>query len=740
MDYANFDPMGSYTGDYNSFGETPEEKRRRLAAEAQKKSSPVTQTIKTDPVTGQQTMTVSGSVEDLSSRNPLTPTVVEPVAPEAPAPVAEKRNFQLHPDHQAAIDRVMPPSVGGAVAPIGLSPQQVQAESGGRDYTAGGQPLTSPAGAMFRNQVMPSTAANPGFGIRPAASQTPEEYNRVGEEYMNAMRQKFGNEPAAVAAYNAGPGTVQKNLVANQGQLNTAALPQETQGYLQKVLGPVLNAVVPSAQAQPAPRTQPQPALQPVNPAAPAVNQMPMQPATLTGTAATLPGLQAQPQVDQMFKAFTTNQDNPEMMRKFALDPAIPKAYQMAASSQAFSDMQQQRETARVQKQFEQDPQGTVARLLKEKSDEGSWGKWLLFGLMGAGAAAGAEGEKLGIGARWEQQIDQNGNAALVKVRKDGLPLEGINLNTNEMLTPDQLVDFGGGLSGQKADYVGGSVVNDKSGTIGRLVSRNGRTMVESGGRYFPATTEWRNNTVGTDVANAARMALVDIQKRGAGKAAEVISEVNAKYGTNFSADSAGLAAVQRIAGGSSPVGATVPTGAPVGAPQPGGGPMTPAQVENRGGAQKEVSEAGGKILSGESDWLDKLDIIDEGIKGAKGKNNLGTIGTGVIPGERAAGKYVLGSKDARNTDDALNAVKTVAAAGMKVLGANPTDADRNYLTANIPDENWSGPQVAEWLESRKAFVNRKLKMAREQVESGGGSATPSGAPGTPSNPIKLKL
>ena len=42
---------------------------------------PVTQTLKTDPVTGQQTLTISGTPEDLSAANPFTPTVVEPGAP-----------------------------------------------------------------------------------------------------------------------------------------------------------------------------------------------------------------------------------------------------------------------------------------------------------------------------------------------------------------------------------------------------------------------------------------------------------------------------------------------------------------------------------------------------------------------------------------------------------------------------------------------------------------------------------
>ena len=39
---------------------------------------PVTQTIKTDPLTGEQTMTIKGSPQDLTAANPLTPTVSMP--------------------------------------------------------------------------------------------------------------------------------------------------------------------------------------------------------------------------------------------------------------------------------------------------------------------------------------------------------------------------------------------------------------------------------------------------------------------------------------------------------------------------------------------------------------------------------------------------------------------------------------------------------------------------------------
>ena len=88
-------------------------------------------------------------------------------------------------------------------------------ESKGQDFDKKGNPLKSSSGALFARQVMPSTAANPGFGIKPAASVTPEEYNRVGVELEAALDRKYdGNKAKVAAAYNAGQGTVDKAVRA----------------------------------------------------------------------------------------------------------------------------------------------------------------------------------------------------------------------------------------------------------------------------------------------------------------------------------------------------------------------------------------------------------------------------------------------------------------------------------------------------------------------------------------------
>lgn len=84
-----------------------------------------------------------------------------------------------------------------------LLPALIQQESRGNDAAV------SNKGARGRTQVMPKTGADPGYGVKPMANQTPQEYERFATDYLTAMLEKYdGNPEAALAAYNAGPGNV----------------------------------------------------------------------------------------------------------------------------------------------------------------------------------------------------------------------------------------------------------------------------------------------------------------------------------------------------------------------------------------------------------------------------------------------------------------------------------------------------------------------------------------------------
>jgi soluble lytic murein transglycosylase-like protein len=110
----------------------------------------------------------------------------------------------------------------------------IQQESGGNPNAV------SPVGAQGLMQVMPGTSRDPGFGVTPARDGSPQENVRVGSDYLKAMLQKYGgNVQLALAAYNAGPGRVDKAMGATGGdtQRTIAQLPRETQQYVPSVIG-----------------------------------------------------------------------------------------------------------------------------------------------------------------------------------------------------------------------------------------------------------------------------------------------------------------------------------------------------------------------------------------------------------------------------------------------------------------------------------------------------------------------
>jgi len=80
----------------------------------------------------------------------------------------------------------------------------------------------SPVGAVGLTQLMPKTAA--GLGVNPLLV---DENLKGGATYLQSLLKKYdGDQAKALAAYNAGPGRVDKG----------GPLPQETQGYVAKIM------------------------------------------------------------------------------------------------------------------------------------------------------------------------------------------------------------------------------------------------------------------------------------------------------------------------------------------------------------------------------------------------------------------------------------------------------------------------------------------------------------------------
>ena len=110
-----------------------------------------------------------------------------------------------------------------------------QAESRGKRYKDDGKTLTtSSKGALGEMQVMPKTIRDPGFGVVPARDKSPDEIARVGVDYLQAMKQKYGDTEKALIAYNWGPGSTDKWLASGA---DPKKLPAETRTYVERVKG-----------------------------------------------------------------------------------------------------------------------------------------------------------------------------------------------------------------------------------------------------------------------------------------------------------------------------------------------------------------------------------------------------------------------------------------------------------------------------------------------------------------------
>lgn len=110
-------------------------------------------------------------------------------------------------------------------------------ESGGRRFDAAGRPLSNPnSTALGEMQVLDGTAANPGFGVRPAAPGDLADRARVGRELVQRYMQIYGGDISkAAGAYKVGAGAVNRAIQAG-GEEWMSQLSPEDQSYIRSVV------------------------------------------------------------------------------------------------------------------------------------------------------------------------------------------------------------------------------------------------------------------------------------------------------------------------------------------------------------------------------------------------------------------------------------------------------------------------------------------------------------------------
>ena len=399
----------------------------RKLRERNEKAQPVTQTIKIDPKTGKQTMTISGSTEDLSSANPLTPTVSQPAA----ATMSGDQMLQgyLASRPQGQLNTMNPVS---PVSPMDGS--QFNPNMQGRQPDFGSYPgQTNPKQAP-RAQFLSQQTTAP---VSPQDLQQ-QEGGMAGEVFdiktgkPIAPQETFQDPALYPPSYRSANGTPGSPTFIHP---DAEASGFKSQAEKEKYYTDRANGLNPTPNY--APEYAPKGNVTAVNPNAvksAVVNAVTPNTSANTSVANTTPG-QMGPGTELMdpegwAERFTGAQQDPRMVAEMAFDPNAPKWVRGVAEQHLSNFVDQKRAEKAAQELFakaqESGDMRPVMREAQRSGSEGSWVKYLLFQGMNLHAAADLEANKLGLKNRTTAAIGPNGESGMITVDGNGNPVSGV--------------------------------------------------------------------------------------------------------------------------------------------------------------------------------------------------------------------------------------------------------------------------------------------------------------------------
>lgn len=560
--------------------------------DTQANTQPVTQTIKFDPVTGEQQMTIKGRPEDLSPANPNTPTLMMPgqtapaaapapaMMPAAPAPATEQTQSNYNPEsiaqalQQAGLSYV-PPQPIATLAQAGTSdvnppavtmppaattvPQTTMPTGGLRMPTpAAVAPMAAPAPMTAQPSAAPAPVA-PGPPAMDGAALTRQSesggdynvgYNRAGTTDAYGVYQILSSTYKGIQA--ADPyfqGKDQKSLSpADQDRANNVLRNLNSQGLASQGV----EATEPNIQlAHYLGATGASEYLKTgyISPEAAAANggyeaadKIARDRIRMAG--GNPDGIPKNAQLSaQDITEFANNKQLGPLMDIYKKNPTSPEG--RAALASITTIQTQEADLIKAKKQIENAMTSSrgnaeIGKLLTAQKEEGSWGKYLLAGLLGMGDIAKAEGVKLGLNNTWSSVQLADGTSGMVQMRGDGLPVQGIT--SKGAMTASELAESVGGAGGKTKPDVSTQDVQkgDLKGRVVTTYDRNNRptTFVESGGKRYAYDSSWTPVSIGTAAAKAEQGAAIKLRYAGpmayTEAGAKAAGEHNFQYGTNI--------------------------------------------------------------------------------------------------------------------------------------------------------------------------------------------------------------